>query len=61
MGRPANVIPSVEKNISIPENVVLQVDLKLWSVLEERVPHGAWKAYITGLIVADLKRHNEGG
>lgn len=54
MGRPKLAIRSVEKNISIPEDICLKVDLKLFSELEGRVPHGAWKKYITGLIRKDL-------
>jgi len=56
MGRPKLAIPSIEKNISIPEDVVVQVDLKLFSTLESKVPHGAWSRYITALIREDLKR-----
>lgn len=55
MGRPKKAIRSVEKNISIPEDVVVQVDLRLFSELEGRVPHGSWSRYITGLIRADFK------
>lgn len=56
MGRPKKVIRSVEKNISIPEDIVVRVDLKLWSGLEERIPHGSWARYITGLIRNDLEK-----
>lgn len=59
MGRPKNTIRSIEKNISIPENVVIQVDLKLFSELESRVPHGAWSRYITGLIQADMEARKD--
>lgn len=54
MGRPKKPIKSVEKNISIPEDVCARVDLMLYSELEGRVPHGAWSRYITGLIRKDL-------
>lgn len=54
MGRPKKAIPSIEKKISIPEDVCAVVDLSLWSELEGRVPHGAWSRYITGLIRRDI-------
>lgn len=44
----------VEKTISLPESLTVKVDLLLWSEVEERVPHGAWARYVTGLIEADL-------
>ena len=55
MGRPKKTDRPVEKNISLPLTIVARVDLKLYSELEERVPHGAWSRYITGLIKKDLE------
>lgn len=55
MGKPPNVIPSVEKNISIPSDLCARIDLILYSDLQGRVPHGAWSRYITGLIRRDLE------
>ena len=60
MGRPRKAIRPVEKNISLSEDLVAQVDLMLYSELEERVPFGAWKEYIERLIRADLERRNQG-
>lgn len=54
MARPRKTIRSVEKNISIPETLVCRVDLKLFSKLEGRIPHGAWSRYISGLIQENL-------
>lgn len=54
MGKPKNVIPSIEKTVSIPENLVVAVDLELYSTVEGRVPFGAWKRYISNLIRKDL-------
>lgn len=54
MGRPRKAVRSIEKNISIPEDICARLDLHLFSVLEQRVPHGAWSRYITGLIIQDL-------
>lgn len=56
MGRPKKAIRPVEKSISIPEDITMQVDLRLFSLLEGRVPHGAWSRYVTGLIIKDLQR-----
>jgi hypothetical protein len=54
MARPRKAVRPIEKNISIPEDLVCKVDLRLFSELEGRVPHGAWSRYISGLIRADL-------
>ena len=50
MPKPPNPIPSVEKNISIPSDIVSRVDRMLYDKLQARVPHGAWSRFITGLI-----------
>lgn len=50
MGRPKNVIPSIEKHISIPQDVVARVELELWSEVEGRVPQSAWKELVTELL-----------
>ena len=54
MARPRKAIPSIEKNISLPCDLVARVDLELYSDLEEKVPFGAWQQYIVQLIRADL-------
>jgi hypothetical protein len=56
MGRPKKAVRPIEKNISLPEDICAQVDLRLFSPLECRVPHGAWSRYITGLIRQDLSK-----
>lgn len=56
MPRPAKVDRPVEKSISLPETLVVQVDLILWSELEQRVPHGAWAKYVARLIEEDLQK-----
>jgi len=56
MPRPRKAIRSVEKNISLPEDLVARVNLELYSDLEGKVPFGAWQRYIEGLIRADLER-----
>ena len=50
----------VEKNISLPEDLVARVDLELFSELEGKVPFGAWQRYVEGLIRADLERRAQG-
>ena len=54
-GRPAKVMKSVEKTMSLPQELVLKVDLLLFSELESKVPHGAWSRFVTGLITNFLK------
>jgi hypothetical protein len=56
MGRPPKVIPSIEKAISLPSDIVAKVDLILWSELENRVPYGAWTRYLETLIRDDLQK-----
>jgi hypothetical protein len=55
MPRPKNAIPSVEKKISIPSDIVARVDLELWSVVEGKVPHGAWSQLLTTLLRAHVE------
>ena len=59
MARPRNVTPSVEKNISLPEDLVFRVDLELHCPIEGKVPFGAWKKYIERLIREDLARRGK--
>ena len=61
MPRPKNVIPSVEKTVSLPEDLVLAVDLELFSEVEGKVPFGAWKAFLTRLVKEHLRRNEEVG
>lgn len=56
MGRPRKAVPSIEKNISLPRDLVARVDLELYSDLEGKVPFGAWQRYVESLIRADLER-----
>ena len=54
MPRPRKAIRPVEKNLSLPQDLVTKVDLELWSEVEGKVPFGAWSNYIEGLIRKDL-------
>ena len=59
MPRPRKAIRPIEKNISLPEDIVARVDLELFSEVEGKVPFGAWQRYIEGLIRADLARRGK--
>ena len=62
MARPKKTDRPVEKNISLPQSIVVRVELELFSELEGRVPFGAWQRYIVGLIEADMqKRESKNG
>ena len=57
MAKPKNAIPSVEKTICLPADLVGKVELHLlFSQVEARVPFGAWARYVTGLIREDLAK-----
>lgn len=56
MARPKKAIRPVEKNISLPEDLVARVDLELFSELEGKVPFGAWQRYVERLIRDDLAK-----
>lgn len=56
MARPKKTDRPVEKNISLPQSIVVRVELELFSELEGRVPFGAWQRYIVGLIEADMQK-----
>lgn len=60
MPRPRKAIRPIEKNISLPEDIVARVDLELFSEVEGKVPFGAWQRYVEALIRADLARRDEG-
>lgn len=56
MARPKKTDRPVEKNISLPQSVVVRVELELFSELEGKVPFGAWQRYIVRLVEADLTK-----
>lgn len=56
MGRPRKAIPSIEKNISLPRDLVVAVELELYSEVEGKVPFAAWQKYLEDLIRKDLAR-----
>jgi len=58
MARPKKTDRPVEKNISLPQSIVVRVELMLFSELEGRVPFGAWQKYMVSLIEADLAKRD---
>jgi len=56
MANRKNIIPTVFKGISIPKPLADRVDLELWSVLEGRVPQGAYQAFYVQLLVDYFSR-----
>jgi hypothetical protein len=60
MPRPRRTDRPVEKSISLPQSLCTQVDLILWSDLEQRVPHGAWASLIQSLLEAHIKEIQHG-
>ena len=56
MARPRKTDRPIEKNISLPQSIVVRVELELFSALEGKVPFGAWQRYIVSLVEADLRR-----
>ena len=56
MPRHKAVVRNIYKTVCLDEDVVVAVDLKLWSEIEGRVPFGAWKKYLTDLVKNDLQR-----
>jgi hypothetical protein len=55
MPKPPRADRPVEKTLSLPQSLVTKVDLILWSELEGKVPHGAWRDYVVGLVEKDLE------
>ena len=56
MGRPRKAVPAIEKNISLPRDLVVAVELELYSEVEGKVPFAAWQKYLEDLIRKDLAR-----
>jgi hypothetical protein len=59
MARPRKAIRPIEKTICLPEDLVAQVDLLLYSSLEGKVPYGAWQRHVEQLLREDLARKTE--
>lgn len=50
MARPRRIDRPVEKRISLPRSLVVQVELELFSDLEQKVPFGAWQRLLIDLL-----------
>jgi hypothetical protein len=50
MAKPKNVIPSIEKKISIACDLCARMELELFSDLEGKIPYGAQSTFINQLI-----------
>lgn len=46
MPRQRNLIPSTRIKFSLPEDTRARLDLHLWSDLEQRIPQGAYMAFL---------------
>lgn len=50
MPRPKRTDRPVEKHLPIPTSLVAEVELRLYSELEGKVPHGAWARLVERLL-----------
>ena len=50
MPRPRNSIETIFLNVGIRGDLKAKLDLLLWSELEGRVPHGAYKVFFEKLL-----------
>lgn len=50
MAKTKRTIRPIEKNISIPENIVAEVNLHLYSELEKKIPFAAWSKLVSSLL-----------
>lgn len=57
MPRTKNTIPTIEKTVSLPENIVAAIDLELFSEVQGKVPFGAWKGFLTRLVTEYLAKY----
>lgn len=49
-GKPPNTIRPTRLEVYIPEDLRARLDLHLYSTLEGRVPHGAYKKFLCELM-----------
>lgn len=50
MPRPRNVIPSVRRYVSLPEDLATRVDLLLFDETEGRIPYSAYADFVARLL-----------
>lgn len=59
MPKPKRVQATSRVEVWVPTKVYAQVQLKLYSELEDKVPYGAISKYINELIRKDLEKDDE--
>lgn len=60
MPAPKRIDRPVSKHLHLPESLVTQVELELYSELEGRVPKGAWQALVERLLREHLQAVHRG-
>ena len=60
MGRPAKVVPTVNKTIALSGDVWLRIEAELYSDLEGRIPFGAHQRFFDQVLRAHfaMQRHH---
>lgn len=59
MPRPRRTIRPAAIHVNIPEDLLAQVNLHLYSLLEGRVPHGAMSKFVEEAIRAKLESYTQ--
>lgn len=63
MPAPRNIIRTIETHVSLPEDLVGEIDILLWSDLQGRVPKGARAKFFEAALrnhLAAVKAANQG-
>ena len=60
MSRQKSIVRRTLKNLSLEAPLVKDVDARLFSELENRVPHGSWQKLVEGLLHRWLLSLKEG-
>lgn len=60
MPRPKKTDRPIEKSVNLPESIVAQVEIHLFSELEGKVPFGAWSELMKGLLKEWLEKKHGG-
>lgn len=58
MSRPAAVVKRISKNISLPEDLVVRMELELYSEVDQRIPIGAQSQLIEALLRQHFTRQD---
>ena len=60
MSRPKKTVRTVFKNIGLPEDLVVKMELELYSEVEGRIPLGAQQDFFTRLLRDYFERDHDG-